>query len=47
MGTMVRALFACAYMRKLDDKLMEYEHKSFFFKRYIDDSFGIWDGDLK
>ena len=34
-------------MRKWDEKLLEYSHKPFFYKRYIDDGFGIWDGDLK
>ena len=34
-------------MRKWDEKLLEYGHKPFFYKRYIDDGFGIWDGDLK
>ena len=39
--------FSCAYMRKWDEKLLEYDHKLFFYKRFIDDGFGIWDGDLK
>ena len=34
-------------MRKWDEKLLEYERKPFFYKRYIDDGFGIWDEDLK
>ena len=34
-------------MRKWDEKLLEYQHKPLFYKRYIDDGFGIWDGDLK
>ena len=46
-GSRLGRNFACAYMRKWDEKLLEYERKPFFYKRYIDDGFGIWDGDLK
>ena len=34
-------------MRKWDEKLLAYHHKPFFYKRYIDDGLGIWDGDLQ
>jgi hypothetical protein len=33
-------------MRKWDEKLLEYEQIPLFYKRYIDDGFGIWGGDL-
>ena len=46
-GSRLGRNFACAYMRKWDEQLLEYQHKPFFYKRYIDDGFGIWDGDLK
>ena len=46
-GSRLGRNFACAYMWKWDEKLLEYGHKPFFYKRYIDDGFGIWDGDLK
>ena len=46
-GIAIGRNFACAYMRKWDEKFLEYERKPFFYKRYIDDGFGIWDGDLK
>ena len=46
-GSRLGRNFACAYMRKWDEKLLEYQRKPLFYKRYIDDGFGIWDGDLK
>ena len=46
-GSRLGRNFACAYMRKWDEKLLAYQHKPFFYKRYIDDGFGIWDGDLQ
>ena len=38
--------FACSFMRKWDEKLLEFETKPFFYKCYIDDGFGIWTAGL-
>ena len=43
-GSRLGRNFACTYMRKWDEELLAYQHKPFFYKRYIDDGFGIWDG---
>lgn len=43
-GSKLGKNYACAYMRKFDEKLMENEEKPFFYKRFIDDGFGIWTG---
>ena len=44
-GSRLGRNFACAYMRKWDEKLLAYQHQPFLYKRYIDDGFSIWDGD--
>lgn len=46
-GSKLGRNFACAYMRKWDEQLLTYEQNPLFYKRYIDDGFGIWGGDLK
>jgi hypothetical protein len=46
-GSKLGRNFACAYMRKWDEQLLKYEQNPLFYKRYIDDGFGIWGGDLK
>ena len=33
--------FACSYMRKWDEELLEYRHQPMFYKRYIDNGCGI------
>ena len=33
-------------MRKWDEKLLQFETKPFFYKRFIDDGFGIWTEDF-
>ena len=38
--------FACSYMRKWDEKLRKYHEQPFFYKRFIDDGFGLWTGSL-
>ena len=41
-GSRLGRNFACAFMRKWDEKLLKFKSKPFFYKRYIDDGFGIW-----
>ena len=45
-GSRLGRNFACAFMRKWDEKLLQFETKHFFYKRFIDDGFGIWTEDL-
>ena len=45
-GSKLGRNFACAYMRKWDEDLMKFEKTPLFYKRYIDDGFGIWYADL-
>ena len=45
-GSRLGRNFACTYMRKWDERLLEFEENPFFYKRYIDDGIGIWDGDI-
>lgn len=45
-GSRLGRNFACAYMRMWDEQLMKYHRRPYFYKRYIDDGFGIWIGDL-
>ena len=42
-----RQTFCMRVYAEKGQKLLEYERKPFFYKRYIDDEFGIWDGDQK
>ena len=46
-GSRLGKNFACAYMRKWDEKLMEFDQKPLFYKRFIDDGFGIWTGSVE
>ena len=34
--------FACAYMRKWDEALLQFSASPYLYKRFIDDGFGIW-----
>ena len=45
-GSKLGRNFACAYMRKWDEDLLRFHVKPHFYKRYIDDGFGIWTGGL-
>ena len=45
-GSKLGRNFACAYMRKWDEELLKYTKAPLFYKRYIDDGFGVWDADL-
>ena len=38
--------FACSYMRKWDEELIKHD-QHLFYKRYIDNGFGIWTGTLQ
>ncbi|XP_045178135.2 uncharacterized protein LOC123538232 [Mercenaria mercenaria] len=46
-GSKLGRNFACCYMRKWDEKLMENEKVPMFYKRYIDDGFGLWQHGLE
>ena len=39
--------FACSYMREWDEEVLEYRYQPMFYKRYIDDGFGISSGTLE
>ena len=41
-GSMLGKNFACLYMRKWDEKLREFDKQPLFYKRLIDDGFGLW-----
>ena len=41
-GSKLGRNYACSYMRKWDEQLMEYECLPIFYKRFIDDGFGLW-----
>ena len=34
--------FACSYMRKWDEELENFVKQPLFYKRFIDDGFGLW-----
>ena len=38
--------FACVFMRKWDEALLQSEVTQYFYKRFIDDGFGIWTGSI-
>ena len=41
-GSKLGRNFACTYMREWDKELLNYSQKPLFYKRFIDDGFGIW-----
>jgi hypothetical protein len=41
-GSKLGCNFAGAYMRKWDEQLLKFHVTPYFYKRYIDDGFGIW-----
>ena len=41
-GSRLGKNFACAYMRKWDEALLRFRASPYFYKRFIDDGFGIW-----
>lgn len=43
-GSRLGKNFACTYMRKWDEQLLEHHIKPAFYKRFIDDGFGLWPG---
>lgn len=43
-GSRLGKNFACTYMRKWDEALLEATVTPFFYKRFIDDGFGVWTG---
>ena len=45
-GSRLGRNFACSYMRIWDEELIKYD-RPMFYKRYIDDRFGIWTGSLQ
>ncbi|KAK3089910.1 hypothetical protein FSP39_007586 [Pinctada imbricata] len=45
-GSRLGKNFACSYMRTWDEKLLEFPKSPLFYKRFIDDGFGIWTGSV-
>ena len=45
-GSWLGRNFACSYMRKWDEELIKYD-RPMFYKRYMDDGFGIWTRSLR
>lgn len=41
-GSRLGKNFACVYMRKWDEELLKCGQTTLFYKRFIDDGFGIW-----
>ncbi len=41
-GSKLGRNYACCYMRKWDEQLSEYNKQPIFYKRFIDDGFGLW-----
>lgn len=41
-GSRLGKNFACSYMRKWDEQLMAASKTPVFYKRFIDDGFGVW-----
>jgi hypothetical protein len=41
-GSRLGKSFACSYMREWDERLGEFEEQPLFYKRFIDDGFGLW-----
>ena len=46
-GSLLGRNFARCYLRKWAEKLMMADKIPAFYKRFIDDSFGIWTGNVK
>ena len=46
-GSRLGKNFACCYMRKWDEQLMNYPIRPVFYKRFIDDGFGFWAGSVE
>jgi hypothetical protein len=46
-GSRLGCNFASAYMRKWDEQLLQFDQIPTFYKRYIDDGFGIWSDGLE
>ena len=41
-GSRLGKSYACAYMRKWDESLLQFRTFPYFYKRFIDDGFDIW-----
>ncbi|XP_045208770.2 uncharacterized protein LOC123560670 [Mercenaria mercenaria] len=46
-GSRLGKNFACSYMQKWDEQLMNFEVQPWFYKRFIDDGFGLWTGGIE
>jgi len=46
-GSKLGKNFACSYMRTWDEKLKQFHQQPIFYKRFIDDGFGLWTGGEK
>ena len=45
-GSKLGKNFAYIYMRRWDEKLKEYRERPLIYKRFINDGFGLWTGNL-
>ena len=43
-GSRLGKNFACTYMRKWDEQLMNAPRQTVFYKKFIDDGFSLWVG---
>lgn len=46
-GSKLGRNFACTYMRKWDEELGKADKTPMFYKRYIDDGFGLWEHSIE